>query len=899
MKKIVYHITEGAPEWTVEPALKAIQRWNDAFKTAETNMTIEYSPERVQAGDIRKNAINFISNDSDPAGGSGGVAQVIVNPFTGEIISAKANVWHNTYKSIYADQVNTYILANSGVLPNYFTGLGGLEETFTQAASRIQNFLSKEERALPAREIVNKLLGKLDVRDLKSNNPIDFHNKLQSTIDFRKRTLLNRSSFDEQAARVYNIETDIKRLCPDIDSAIQSYKTTKNNEAKGTYAEKCGTKIAQELIVPVILHEMGHTFGLRHNFRGSVDKANWTDAKENGTPYPSMSSSIMDYSSNDNDRAIKPGYYDIAAIRFAYADKVGMENGTKLGQSQKIDITKSLEQQQIAGKMRIYQFCSDETIMDAQDPLCERFDAGTTPSEIVDNYIKEINESFMVSQNRNGRAVFTDSERLSLARVTYYMVPMMKFYETWRVHLHDFMGGRQQYLEGMTKENFEKILEDMKADPKFGPLYAQYRPAAEKIYKFLKNLAMLPDRYCVVKGENQKLQLIELSKVRGDIYKASGPSVNSCKHPAALDLFAKNKSSFVAEFGYHVKGLRYDMSADAVDKPLDVYPTELDRIFAAQLIGTRNYWTKRAWELRFAPNIMDEPTYRENWMNTIMNRVVNGLDANALDTVPELKKQLNGQTLKANSDFFSLFNAEKDIISFAAGMLKNSMWIPGNIPASLERMRPLGGTLSNSNQEGATKVSGGLSFSAEEDAYWSKAVLMKFMQIEGLKKADPTKFAPLLKVLAEAKLPSTQEALDKVKSKDLKEAGTKINAVIMAIAQANKTEPDKIIGEFVAIFGEEIALPVIAASKIADTLTEGEQSIAGASAEDKAKIQEQLNKFSDTLVISLLPQLKPVDVNKAVEQANKRFAEVRKNMDEAEAHQHVLMSVLLLNYVER
>ncbi|NPD22099.1 zinc-dependent metalloprotease [Corallococcus exiguus] len=61
----------------------------------------------------------------------------------------------------------------------------------------------------------------------------------------------------------------------------------------------------------VVLHEIGHTLGLRHNFAGSL--------AYDGTPTGLRSSSVMDYVANEDsvlDSA--PGPYDVQAVRYLY-----------------------------------------------------------------------------------------------------------------------------------------------------------------------------------------------------------------------------------------------------------------------------------------------------------------------------------------------------------------------------------------------------------------------------------------------------------------------------------------------------------------------------------------------------------------------------------------------------
>ncbi|NVJ15217.1 zinc-dependent metalloprotease [Myxococcus sp. AM010] len=64
-------------------------------------------------------------------------------------------------------------------------------------------------------------------------------------------------------------------------------------------------------ITHVMLHEVGHTLGLRHNFSGS--------RVNDGSPNSLVSTSVMDYLL-DEDRALMdaPGVYDVRAVRYLY-----------------------------------------------------------------------------------------------------------------------------------------------------------------------------------------------------------------------------------------------------------------------------------------------------------------------------------------------------------------------------------------------------------------------------------------------------------------------------------------------------------------------------------------------------------------------------------------------------
>ncbi|MBI3893477.1 MAG: zinc-dependent metalloprotease [Candidatus Wallbacteria bacterium] len=65
----------------------------------------------------------------------------------------------------------------------------------------------------------------------------------------------------------------------------------------------------ERIVREVIPHEIGHTLGLRHNFKASADVKNLTD----GAP----STTVMDYQ-NSLASLTEPGPYDYAAIAYAY-----------------------------------------------------------------------------------------------------------------------------------------------------------------------------------------------------------------------------------------------------------------------------------------------------------------------------------------------------------------------------------------------------------------------------------------------------------------------------------------------------------------------------------------------------------------------------------------------------
>ncbi len=171
-----------------------------------------------------------------------------------------------------------------------------------------------------------------------------------------------------------------------------------------------------------LTHEIGHNFGLRHNFYGSVDKKNWKhDAhEETKRTY----SSVMDYSIDDIYGFSGYGPYDMHAFRAAYTGLVELDDkelskvvkvstpekdthekyvlsGTEVpivgGKYIKIkDYPQAIHEkswQNIGStemqrlKLKGYMYCSDEDV--GYTPMCNRHDWGTTPQEVVDFRIRQ------------------------------------------------------------------------------------------------------------------------------------------------------------------------------------------------------------------------------------------------------------------------------------------------------------------------------------------------------------------------------------------------------------------------------------------------------------------------------------------------------------------------------
>lgn len=236
-------------------------------------------------------------------------------------------------------------------------------------------------------------------------------------------------------------------------------------------------EIAENIIYRTSIHEFGHNLNLRHNFYGSVDKANFLapsvkvqvaeyaknpdgtlmldkvtqkpiqtgkkidvlDAQGNQRYWPTVSSSVMDYLRLQDEYFSTQEWepYDKAALWFAYSD----------GQ---IDEKKN------------YLFCTDEhTITNA---LCNRFDRGTTPSEVVMSIIEAYEDGYYSRNYRFERAYWNTAGYPSAIVTT--MQELKEFLPMWRTAFYESAMRDELSRQGVSNHQAEQVVTEVSRDIK-------------------------------------------------------------------------------------------------------------------------------------------------------------------------------------------------------------------------------------------------------------------------------------------------------------------------------------------------------------------------------------------------------------------------------------------------
>lgn len=166
-------------------------------------------------------------------------------------------------------------------------------------------------------------------------------------------------------------------------------------EARGDNV--AGEKLAQAYVKDVVMHEVGHTLGLRHNFKGSLA---WSPeqlqsaehTKENG-----LGTSVMDYHpfnlaapGEKQGEYVQStlGAYDYLAIKYAYEP---------LESAREKDALNGIAEQTTTNPLLAYE--SDEAA-DGMDPLVNRFDLGNDPLQFANKQVTLGRELWRRAQER-------------------------------------------------------------------------------------------------------------------------------------------------------------------------------------------------------------------------------------------------------------------------------------------------------------------------------------------------------------------------------------------------------------------------------------------------------------------------------------------------------------------
>lgn len=373
-KKVVYYLSANYPKHLIAPTKQVFANWNESFKAAVGHDVLEVRENSGQSlGDLRYSMITY-DETIDAAHGILGYGPTYANPRTGEIIKGDVILYGGVLKSsVYRERI--------------------FQKGFDGAGKTDGGLLQDDSAALALQNLANARLG------LEELNP-----EILSGLS----GLVSRKSIDREmqdaVKTTYKPVTAMEQIRKEVVSELHQNVTRLNENTLSSIVDGVKTLSDDELEVrifmPLLTHELGHNWGLRHNFMGSADNNHFArNAK---------TASIMDYGLLSSEEGTEPAPYDRAAIMVGYGSDAA-QNQTLIGEN--------------------YFYCTDEDVSSSQNAYCNQFDSGSALSQIANNMAKRYDAAWTLNNNRLDRVYFSNSSADYRRRTQMMLFPLRNMYD--------------------------------------------------------------------------------------------------------------------------------------------------------------------------------------------------------------------------------------------------------------------------------------------------------------------------------------------------------------------------------------------------------------------------------------------------------------------------------------
>jgi Met-zincin/Domain of unknown function (DUF5117)/Domain of unknown function (DUF5118) len=335
-KKIIFWIERSVPDEYRAAVREGILEWNKAFEKIGFRDAIEVRQqenEDFDPEDVNFNTFRWITSELGYAMGPSRA-----NPFTGEIIDADI--------IFDASMIRYY----KGYQQMYKNERGLLDEP----ASLVE--ASRRGWGIP-------------VEPLQKNE-----------LSWNSRSLAKEDA--DKLARVAAIRQGLCQCAAQAHGEISLAMMAMSERFDQKPGDKLPDDLIQQVIKETVMHEVGHTLGLRHNFKASTMLKNDQLHNTEITRKQGLAASVMDYNPvNLAPKGVKQGDffsttigpYDYWAIEYAYKPLSGStEDEVK-------DLKKIASRCTEAG----LDYSTDEDLMAANDPLVNMWDLGNDPMKFA------------------------------------------------------------------------------------------------------------------------------------------------------------------------------------------------------------------------------------------------------------------------------------------------------------------------------------------------------------------------------------------------------------------------------------------------------------------------------------------------------------------------------------
>lgn len=650
------------------------------------NFIQQTGEEEVSPGDLRYSTIVLI--DDPLANGLLGYAPTVKNPETGEILQGHVNMYGGVLQSgtryVYESAVDVMIqqkaladsaegkkiakinfskdLYDSSSLPEALRGykpydfpveptvdadeVVGPTIAAAKAFSNKNVFEANKFKSMKSKVNLSKVTKAYQRQfETKFDSSANFdrlmNNDFSGMSEIEKRAVQHEvkengyASHAKHSPEFFPINGTVKVVYPallDIPGIMDANGILKRWNLLNKMQKDQVTEIIKvQRYISTFVHEMGHSLGLRHNFAGSTDGANfYTDAEavKLGMKKAPAYSSVMDYAVSEFNELAAFGKYDVAALRFGYTQTLKTEVGTVIpfpnGEVSVRDFRKEFSkevQKAVIDKavaigvpkdmpyadvvalliqvvndtdtyaqdlrdyvqtilnlskevLPDYNFCTDENA--GLSATCNRFDEGSNLYEIAKFRTERYNT---VYKYRNFR---DDKGRFKTTDLDEYVVARYREFGTIRdiFEMYDLYA---QYLGRDTMDQ-ECSVAQIKTNK-----ICEINEAVKVIGDFFINIIKTPDLTCALGAEGNAtvvtklVKLADLQDELNDSLPKGQYMVSSCFDPIVAKHFADSKLVVIGENGKFLNSLR---------------DTNTDFKYADD-IAVRGIWTDKAMAMRF------------------------------------------------------------------------------------------------------------------------------------------------------------------------------------------------------------------------------------------------------------------------------------------------------------
>lgn len=629
-----------------EASYEAVRQMNAGLKISGAQFQIVlHEPAGKNPGDIRNSMIVLVDEPYESA--PLGYGPQTEDPVTGEIISARTIMYlaglqqsvrvnyedigraiqKEKIKAQQAEQIKAEEQDNGGLILEESDGSSqakfiGLAKAKTLALKKSANLDRKNSVTKASGAVLAKLENeKRSLRTYTSRISDDYSARDKKAY-FKYITEAKNCSYkSEGSLGLAEVRPDLEQMIAQrfVDAKTGSLKPWKS--LSNAEKQEIMDIVIPEVWVPVLLHELGHNMGLRHNFKGSEDKDNYfTDAelKARGVNHKIPYSTIMEY--GDDLRTLPfLGKYDIAALKYAYARKVGVidAKGSQLDVSLDTnlkDLTDKLAKQ--GAKLVEYGYCTDEHV--GPNPGCRRFDEGVSLTEIAQYLVDSYNDRYELRATRNGLENFSTFDNLR------YMQTRTSRFMEMRVFSELYERLKNTYNLTDDNEAFETVdwLKDLKQ-------------AVLLTNRLMMKVILTPDLHCAIasaKNPSQIIAVIPLNNIDKGAYDCSTASLN-------------DQYVIVGQAGKSMNDKKHPDNQNNYMDQIDVRGYWMDKWAAAKVLFARNMspsfnrYFDNAWDIADL-----RPELKAMISDVIKNQVV----------VTEKIKLVDGQEMEAPLavDFF-------------------------------------------------------------------------------------------------------------------------------------------------------------------------------------------------------------------------------------------------------